>query len=97
MNITYRMLNTPNKCTCSGERVFNPLPNDTFLDWSKLEAFAEDKINLTLMQKFFLRLVKNIVGKGENAGYKQFSPFPTMFSKGFFFRVITIWDFVIKS
>ena len=31
--------------------------------------------------------VENIVGKGENAGYQHFfSPFPTMFCKGFFPR-----------
>ena len=31
---------------------------------------------------------ENIVGKGENAGYQHFFPFPTMFSKGFLYRVI---------
>ena len=25
----------------------NPLPNDKSLDWSKLKAFADDKINVT--------------------------------------------------
>ena len=30
--------------------------------------------------------ITNIVGQGENAGYQHFSPFPTMFSKSFFFR-----------
>ena len=25
----------------------NPLPNNKFLDWSKLKAFADDKINVT--------------------------------------------------
>ena len=25
----------------------NPLPNDKFLDWCKLKAFADDKINVT--------------------------------------------------
>ena len=25
----------------------NPLPNDKFSDWSRLKAFADDKINLT--------------------------------------------------
>ena len=25
---------------------FNSLPNDKILDWSKLKAFADDKINL---------------------------------------------------
>ena len=26
---------------------FNSLPNDDFLDWSKLKAFSDDKINIT--------------------------------------------------
>ena len=25
----------------------NPLPNDKFLDWSKLKAFADNEINVT--------------------------------------------------
>ena len=25
----------------------NPLPNDKFSDWSKLKAFADDKINVS--------------------------------------------------
>ena len=29
---------------------------------------------------------ENIAKKGENVGYQHFSPFPTMFSKGFFFQ-----------
>ena len=40
----------------------NSLPNDKFLDWSKLKALADNKINVT----------ENIVGKGENAGYQHF-------------------------
>ena len=47
----------------------NSLPNNKFLDWSKLKAFADNKINLTSTQNFFLGLVENIVGKGENAGH----------------------------
>ena len=41
--------------------------------------------------------VENIVGKGENAGYQHFLLFPTMFSKGFLYRVIKICDCVVKS
>ena len=33
--------------------------------------------------------IENIVGKGENAA---FSPFPTMFSKGFLFGIVKSWD-----
>ena len=35
------------------ERYFNPLPNKKFLDWSKLKAFANKKLNLAEIQKFF--------------------------------------------
>ena len=43
--------------------------------------------------KFVLGRVEDIVKKGENA----FSPFPTMFSKGFLYRVVKSWDCVVKS
>ena len=46
---------------------FNSLPNERILDWSKLKAFADDKINVTEKLKFVLGRVENIVGKGENA------------------------------
>ena len=39
------------------------------LHWSKLKAFADDKINGTEKLKFVLDRVENIVGKGENTGY----------------------------
>ena len=32
---------------------FNSLPHDKFLDWSKLKAFADNKINVNHKQKFF--------------------------------------------
>ena len=35
----------------------NPLPNDNFLDWSNLKAFADDKTKVTETQKFFLEWV----------------------------------------
>ena len=49
----------------------NSLRNDKTLDWSKLNAPADDKIKvLKLMIPDFDR-VENIVGKGENAGFLQ--------------------------
>ena len=78
---------------------FNSLPNDKCLDRSKLKAFADDKLIVAEKLKFVLGRVENIVGKGENAGLQPFSPFPTVFSKAFFFRVIdkvgTVWYKVI--
>ena len=31
----------------TGSLSLNSLPNDNFLDWSKLKAFADDKIDVT--------------------------------------------------
>ena len=41
---------------------FNPLPNDQFLDWSKLKAFADEKMNVTQKLNFVLESVENIEG-----------------------------------
>ena len=57
------------------------LPDDTFLDWSKLVAFVDDKVNETQNLKFALGRVDNIVGKGENGGYLHFLLFPQCFQK----------------
>ena len=61
--------------------VFNSLPHNKILDWSKLKAFADDKLNATEKLKFVLGRVENIVGKGENAGYQHFLLFPQCFQK----------------
>ena len=56
--------------------VINPLPNDKFIDWSKLKALADSRINVTEKVQFDLGMVENIMGKGENAGYQHFLLFP---------------------
>ena len=64
----------------------NSLRNDKTLDWSKLNAPADDKIKvLKLMIPDFDR-VENIVGKGENAvSYNAFKgPFSYNAFKGHF-------------
>ena len=70
--------------------MFNSLPNDKILDWSKLKAFADDKTNTTKELKFVLERVKNIVGKGENAGYQHFLLFPQFFQKAAFKEVLKV-------
>ena len=60
-----------------------------FLDWFKLKAFADDKINVTEKWKFVLGRAQNIL--------PAFSPFPTMFSKGLWYRVVKSQDCVVKS
>ena len=59
----------------------NSLPNDKILDWSKLKAFADDKINVNEVLKIGLGKVENVVGKGENAGDQHFLLFPQCFQK----------------
>ena len=58
-----------------------PLSNNKNLDWSKLKAFADDKIDVSEKLKFVLGRVENIVGKGENAGFQHFLLFPQCFQK----------------
>ena len=67
----------------SVKRRLNSLPNDKFLDWSKLKAFSDD-LNLAEKLRFVFGRVKNIVGKGENAGYQLFVLFPQCFPKASF-------------
>ena len=50
---------------------FNSLPDNKILDWFKLKAIADDKINTTEKLKFVLRWVENNVRKGENAGFQS--------------------------
>ena len=57
------------------------LPNDKFIDWSKLKAFADDKIKMIKKLKFYFGKVENIVGKGEIAGYQHFLLLPQCFLK----------------
>ena len=71
--------------------------NQQFLHWSKLKAFADNKINMTEKLKLVLGSVENIVGKGENAGNQHFLLHPQCFSRAFFFRVIKCLDCVVKS
>ena len=51
------------------------------LYWSKLKEFADNKINVTEKLKFVLGRVKNIVGKGGNAGNQHFLLFTQCFQK----------------
>ena len=54
----------------------NSFTNDKISAWSKLKAFADDKLKVAKMMIFVFDWVENIVGKGENAGYQHFLLFP---------------------
>ena len=56
--------------------------NDKIVDWSKLKAFADDKIIVTEKKiTFVFERIENMVGEGENAGDQHFLLFPTCFQK----------------
>ena len=61
--------------------VLYSVPHDKILDYSKLKAFAYDKINVTKKFRFVFGRVEKIMGKGENAGYQHFLLFPLCFQK----------------
>ena len=49
-----------------------------------MKPFADNKINVTERLKFVFGRVKNVVGKGENAGDQHFRLFPQCFEKASF-------------
>ena len=76
---------------------FNSVPNNEILDWSKLKAFADNKIKLANMMIFAFERVENIVGKGENAGHQHFILFIQCFQKAFHLRSLKSWDCVVEN
>ena len=72
----------------------NLLPYDKILDWSKLKAFANDKLNVTQDMKVVFHRIENIVRKEENAGYQHFLLSSKCFQKAFFSsasKVVIVW------
>ena len=63
----------------------------------KLKAFAEDKLNVANMTIYVFDRVENTLGKRRKCRLQAFSPFPTLFCKAFFFRVIKSRDCVVKN
>ena len=55
---------------------FKSLPNDKILGQSKFKAFAYEKINVLKKIEICFGKGRNIVGKGENAGFQHFLFFP---------------------
>ena len=74
----------------------NCLPSYKILDMSNLKGFADDKINETRKLNLILGRIKNIAGKGENAGYQDFLQLQQCFQKaGFSLRVLKRSGFLL--
>ena len=69
----------------------------TILDCTILKAYADDKINLNEKIKTWFGKGRKHCGKRRKCSGPAFSPFPTVFSKAFSFRVIKIRNCVVKS
>ena len=80
----------------SASEWFNPLPNDKILAWSKLKAFADNKLDVVKMMISLLDRVENTYGKGENSGYHHFLLFPLCFPKPTSLGLLSR-DCVVKS
>ena len=73
-------------------KVFKFELNNKFLDWSKLKAYADDKNEHNRKIKICFWKGRKHCGKRRKCWFPEFSPFPTMFSKGSFFKVCKIQD-----
>ena len=63
---------------------FNPIPDDKILDLPNFRAFADDNVNV-------VQVMQSMIGwktlwEKEKCWFPAFSPFPTMFSKGYCFQ-----------
>ena len=75
----------------------NYLPNDKMLDLSKLKPFADDNLNVNKKKEICFEKRRKHCGKRRKCWLPAFSPFPTMFSKGFLLRVVYSRECVIKT
>ena len=64
--------------------MINSFPHNKIVNQIKLEAFADDKFNMTKMMIFVFDRKENIVGKGEIACTSNFS-----FSHNIFKRLLS--------
>ena len=62
----------------------------------QIESLCRRLMKWKLKAEILFGLGKKHCGKRRKCWLPAFSPFPTMFSKGFFFRVIRSWDCVVK-
>ena len=78
---------------------FNPLPDDSILDRSKLKQSADDNFEVDENNRKFSKRVENTVGKGEIARYEQLLLFPQCFQKACFpgaSKGVIVWEWVYQ-
>ena len=79
-------------------KILHSLANNKILDWSKLKALVfRQQIKCNWKIKICFGMGRKHSGKGEKCLLPAFSPFPKMFSKGLFHKVIKSPHCVVKS
>ena len=76
--------------------LLNSLPNDKIWDLIKTEAFADDKLDIAEMEISVFDWIQKLRRKLRKCWFTAFSSFPTIFSTGFFFRIIISQDLCHK-
>ena len=66
------------------------LPNEKFLEVTKLKAFADKKLSVAKIKIFLFDRAENPLEKGDNAGYQYFLLFPLCFPKPSSFGTIKV-------
>ena len=80
----------------TGALPFNPCPHDKILEQTKLKAFADEKLNVTIKIISVFDKVENIVGKGEIACTSNFSFFHSFKNASFLdaSKGVIVWEWV---
>ena len=75
------------------------LPNDKIvaLSESKPSHSADEKLKVAKMMTFVRDRMENIVCGKRKCWLPAFSPFPSVFSKGQFLRVVKTWNCVVNG
>ena len=75
--------------------VANSIPNNRFLDWFELKSFCRRQNKCNFTTDVLFGKGRKHCGKRRKCWLPAFSPFLTVFSKGFFFRVLKSRDYVV--
>ena len=73
-----------------------PLPN-RILDWLKLKAFADISNVAQNNDGICFSGSRKHSGKRSKCWFPELSPFPTVFSKAHYVRIVETWVCVVKS
>ena len=96
MQFWYNPISTEGNPHVISTAKINSLPNDKFLDLSKLKTFADD-YKCNLKAELLIRMGRKHCGERRKCWSPAFSPFHTVFSKAFFCRVVKSMNSVVKS